>query len=142
MMILHRREMDKRPRKRSSAAILLVLVLAALLTPGPSRACPEETVVLASITLQRLQGRIKLPEGQDRVPGFGVSVVVQEAEAEESAQWSVPVLDTGEFDLSLPEGTYEYSLSIDGFFFTLIGMVVINAGADSDEEMILDPPWC
>lgn len=86
-------------------------------------------------------GRLVPPEGRDTIPS-GVTFVVREVDKEGQIQWEVRVLKHGEFDLVLPEGGYEFSITVEEYSFTLAGQVTITEDAEPDATMILYAPWC
>ena len=124
------------------ARVQAVVVLFALALVGPAISCPQETVEYPSVTLHRFAGRIVPPEGNQVVPGGSITFVVREKGRRKAAPVRVPVKVTGEFDLALRPGNYEYSLQIDGYLFTLVGEVLVSRRADTAQRLIFQPPWC
>lgn len=107
-------------------------------------ACPEEIIEYGPFELRTFSGRIEPPAGRQELPGGEVNFVVREKnrEGENSIEWTVPVQPDGEFDLVLAEGAYEFSLSVEGFFFTLVGEFSITDDVDEGSRVLLSPPWC
>lgn len=127
--------------RRQVLGRLPFLGLLFLLVTLPAQACPEETVDYGKFKLWQLSGRLLSYEGEESLPSDHVDFVVRKPGEEDSAQ-KVTVSPTGEFTLGLAPGTYEFTIKVEGFLFTMIGVIEITPDASADEPLTIRPPWC
>lgn len=127
---------------RWKAAIRALAVFGiAWFDPSGAVSCPEETIDYGTFERAVLSGRILPPDGSEELPGE-VEFLLRERGKEQSEPSRVSVEEDGEFFLALPEGTFEFSVRVEGYFFTLVGVVVIDVAAEESGPIELHGSWC
>jgi hypothetical protein len=132
----------RRIQERAAPMLSLAIAVAVLLQTTPGLACPTEVRTYGPFTLRQLTGRILPLDDDHLLPGTPVTFLVREKANEQADPWKVPVQEDGTFYLALPEGSYEFTITVEGFLFTLIGDVTISREASEEASMKIHPPWC
>ena len=127
--------------RRQVLGSLILAGMLFLLVALPAQACPQETVDYGKFTLRQLSGRLLSYEGEELLPSDNVDFVVRKPGEEDSAQ-QVTVSPNGVFTLGLAPGTYEFTIKVEGFLFTMVGIIEIDPDASVEESLTLRPPWC
>lgn len=125
-------------RSRRSAVVIVLFLLVTL----RAYACPEETVDYGTFKLRQLSGKL-IADGDDfLLLGEHIHFIIRKQGDDDSAKRRVAVAPNGEFLVALPPGTYDFTIKVDGYLFTAIGVVVIDPDASATESMTFRLPWC
>lgn len=123
--------------KRWIFATVALSLLAAL----PVDACPEETVDYGTLLAQQFSGRILALE-EWGLPGENVHFVIRERGTDDAEEQEVLVGSNGEFVHGLPLGRYDCTIKVDGFLFTVVGIVEVSSDPKAAESLTFSLPWC
>ena len=106
------------------------------------RACPEIVVDHGTFEATAFEGRLVPPWEGEELPEVEIEFLIHEQGDEKSEAQRVPVERNGEFFLALPEGTYEFTVRVEEYFFTIVGVVVIDAETEESDPIELHGHWC
>lgn len=118
------------------ATILFTLLL--LIPARTNWACPNETVTIGPYHVQTVKGTIEPLDGGtfDELP---VTFTLRERGTEKT--WRVTVHGNGDFLLVVPKGEYDFTIRINGFLLTLVGMITVDDEGET-KPIVIRPPWC